>query len=126
MLAPDHPGGLAMLTTAGNITPGSCIPQTNFRIDAEGNAWLLIRRATAEVPARCTLRAYSIDPATYKATYENNVAALAKAQATLVSTRLKRDRYKELSAVNAIIRPVNELEGPPSTQGALPMTLQGV
>jgi len=47
---------------------------------------------------------YSIDPATYKATYSSNQAALSKAQATLTSVRLKSDRYKELASVNAISR----------------------
>ncbi len=45
---------------------------------------------------------YQIDPATYKATYDSNVAALAKAQASLKTTRLKADRYKELVAIQAV------------------------
>ncbi|KIQ18500.1 hemolysin D [Variovorax paradoxus] len=45
---------------------------------------------------------YQIDPATYKATYESNVAALAKAQASLRTTRLKAERYKELVAIKAV------------------------
>ncbi|AVQ85590.1 MULTISPECIES: efflux RND transporter periplasmic adaptor subunit [unclassified Variovorax] len=45
---------------------------------------------------------YQIDPATYKATYDSNLAALAKAQASLVTTRLKAERYKELVAIKAV------------------------
>lgn len=45
---------------------------------------------------------YQIDPATYQATYENNLAALAKAQASLGTTRLKAERYKELVAIKAV------------------------
>ncbi|MDP9928162.1 efflux RND transporter periplasmic adaptor subunit [Variovorax paradoxus] len=45
---------------------------------------------------------YEIDPATYKATYDSNVAALAKVQASLVTTRLKAERYKELVAIKAV------------------------
>jgi membrane fusion protein (multidrug efflux system) len=45
---------------------------------------------------------YQIDPATYKATYDSNVAALAKAQASLKTTRLKAERYKELVAIKAV------------------------
>ncbi|KAF1018778.1 MAG: Multidrug resistance protein MexA [Paracidovorax wautersii] len=45
---------------------------------------------------------YQIDPASYKATHDNNVAALAKAQASLVSTRLKAERYKELVGIKAV------------------------
>ena len=45
---------------------------------------------------------YQLDPATYKAAYDSNVAALAKAQASLKTTRLKADRYKELVAIQAV------------------------
>ncbi|MNQ68023.1 Multidrug resistance protein MexA precursor [compost metagenome] len=45
---------------------------------------------------------YQIDSATYQATYENNLAALAKAQASLGTTRLKAERYKELVAIKAV------------------------
>jgi membrane fusion protein (multidrug efflux system) len=45
---------------------------------------------------------YQIDPATYKASYDSNVAALAKAEASLRSTRLRAERYKELVAIKAV------------------------
>lgn len=45
---------------------------------------------------------YQIDPATFQATHDSNVAALAKAQASLKTTRLKADRYKELVAIQAV------------------------
>ncbi len=45
---------------------------------------------------------YQIDPATYKATHDSNLAALAKAQATLKTARLKAERYKQLLAVQAV------------------------
>ncbi|CAN7707988.1 efflux RND transporter periplasmic adaptor subunit [Variovorax paradoxus] len=45
---------------------------------------------------------YQIDPATYKASYDSNVAALAKAEASLRTTRLKAERYKELVAIKAV------------------------
>lgn len=47
---------------------------------------------------------YQIDPATYQATYDNNVAALTKAQANLKAARLKAARYKELVAIEAVSR----------------------
>ncbi|WP_353557447.1 efflux RND transporter periplasmic adaptor subunit [Paraburkholderia terrae] len=47
---------------------------------------------------------YQIDPATYQATYDSNVATLAKAQANLKATRLKASRYKELAAIEAVSR----------------------
>ena len=45
---------------------------------------------------------YQINPATYQAAYDSNVAALGKAQASLKTTRLKADRYKELVDINAV------------------------
>jgi membrane fusion protein, multidrug efflux system len=54
----------------------------------------------SNVKARQVL--YQIDPATYKAAYDSNVAAFAKAQANLKTTRLKAERYKELVAIQAI------------------------
>lgn len=57
-------------------------------------------REGSDVKAGAAL--YQIDPATYKATYDSNLAALAKAQASLKTTRLKADRYKELVAIQAV------------------------
>jgi membrane fusion protein (multidrug efflux system) len=45
---------------------------------------------------------YQIDPAPYKAAYDNAVAALAKSEANLPPVRLKAERYKELIAKKAI------------------------
>ncbi|MFL9926221.1 efflux RND transporter periplasmic adaptor subunit [Herbaspirillum lusitanum] len=45
---------------------------------------------------------YEINPASYKASYDSSVAALAKAQASLKTTRLKTERYKELVSINAV------------------------
>jgi len=47
---------------------------------------------------------YLIDPATYRATYNSDLAALAKAEASLTSVRLKNERYKELAALDAVSR----------------------
>ncbi|HEX9448873.1 MAG TPA: efflux RND transporter periplasmic adaptor subunit, partial [Dongiaceae bacterium] len=45
---------------------------------------------------------YQIDPATYRAAYDNAAAALAKAKANVMSVRAKAERYKELVAINAV------------------------
>lgn len=45
---------------------------------------------------------YQIDPATYKAAYDADNAALAKAQASVKTARLKAERYKELRAIQAV------------------------
>lgn len=47
---------------------------------------------------------YRIDPATYQAAHANAKAALARAEANLVSVRLKAERFQELVAINAVSR----------------------
>jgi membrane fusion protein (multidrug efflux system) len=45
---------------------------------------------------------YQIDPALYRAGVDNAQAALAKAEASLVSVKLKAGRYKELVGIKAV------------------------
>lgn len=45
---------------------------------------------------------YQIDPATYRAAHASARAALSRAEAALVSVRLKSDRYRELVKINAV------------------------
>ncbi|MGL4410085.1 MAG: efflux RND transporter periplasmic adaptor subunit [Zoogloea sp.] len=45
---------------------------------------------------------YQIDPAVYQVTFDSAKAALAKAEATLSSTRAKASRYDELVAIKAV------------------------
>lgn len=45
---------------------------------------------------------YQIDPATYQATVDSAQAALERAEATLVSARLKAERYGELVKIRAV------------------------
>lgn len=47
---------------------------------------------------------YQIDPAPFQVTYDNQKAALAKAEANLKATRLRAKRYEELLAGKAISR----------------------
>lgn len=54
----------------------------------------------SEVKAGALL--YQVDPASYRAAVDSAQAALAKAQATLVSTKLQASRYKELVAIKAV------------------------
>ncbi len=57
-------------------------------------------REGADVRAGQTL--YLIDPAVYKAAYDGAQANLVKAQANLVTLKLKADRYRELVKINAV------------------------
>jgi membrane fusion protein (multidrug efflux system) len=45
---------------------------------------------------------YQIDPAVYQATYNSAMAALSRAEANLIPTRLKAERYAELVKINAV------------------------
>jgi membrane fusion protein (multidrug efflux system) len=47
---------------------------------------------------------YQIDPAPYRAAYDQAAAQLANAQANLVTLKLKADRYADLIKINAISR----------------------
>lgn len=60
----------------------------------------------AEVKAGQPL--YQIDPASYQATYDSARASLAKAEASLVSTRNKASRYEELVAIKAVSQQDND------------------
>jgi membrane fusion protein, multidrug efflux system len=51
---------------------------------------------------------YQIEPAPYQATYQSAVAALQKTEATVVTLKLKADRYKELVKINAISKQDND------------------
>lgn len=51
---------------------------------------------------------YQIDPATYQATYDSARASLAKAEASLISTRNKASRYEELVAIKAVSQQDND------------------
>jgi membrane fusion protein (multidrug efflux system) len=45
---------------------------------------------------------YQINPASYKASYDSSVAALAKAEASVRTARLKAARYKDLVLIKAV------------------------
>ena len=51
---------------------------------------------------------YQIDPATYRAALASAQAGLEQAQATLISAKLKADRYKDLVTINAVSRQDND------------------
>ncbi|MDM0120782.1 efflux RND transporter periplasmic adaptor subunit [Variovorax arabinosiphilus] len=82
--------------------PGRTVPFLIADVRPQVNGIVKTRnfREGSDVKAGAAL--YQIDPATYKAAYDSNVAALAKAQASLKTTRLKADRYKELVAIQAV------------------------
>lgn len=82
--------------------PGRTVPYLIADVRPQVNGIIKTRsfREGSDVKAGQTL--YEINPATYKAAYDSSVAALGKAEATLQSTRLKAERYKELVGINAV------------------------
>ncbi len=82
--------------------PGRTVPFLIADVRPQVNGIITARkfREGGEVKAGEAL--YQIDPAIYKATHDSNIAALAKVQASLKTTRLKADRYKELSDIQAV------------------------
>lgn len=73
---------------------------SDVRPQADGIIKARLFEEGAEVKAGQAL--YQIDPAPYEATLASAKAALAKADANLVTTRLKAQRYKELVAIDAV------------------------
>ncbi|MDO7925471.1 efflux RND transporter periplasmic adaptor subunit [Pseudomonas sp. KFB-139] len=82
--------------------PGRTTPYLIAEVRPQVGGIVLERtfREGADVKAGETL--YRIDPATFKASYDNYVATLGKAQATQRSSRLKSERYKELVTIKAV------------------------
>ncbi|MFL9878177.1 efflux RND transporter periplasmic adaptor subunit [Herbaspirillum rhizosphaerae] len=82
--------------------PGRTVPYLIADVRPQVNGIIKARnfREGSDVKAGQVL--YQINPATYKAAYDSSVAALAKAQASLTTARLKSERYKELVAINAV------------------------
>jgi membrane fusion protein (multidrug efflux system) len=88
--------------------PGRTLPYLIADVRPQVNGIIQVRkfREGGDVKAGETL--YQIDPSTYRATYDSNVAALGKAQATLRTARLKAERYRELVKVSAISKQDND------------------
>lgn len=84
--------------------PGRTSPYQIAEVRPQVNGIIKGRHFREGSDVKAGQKLYEINPATYKAAYDSNVAALAKAQASLHTTRLKAERYKELVAINAVSR----------------------
>lgn len=82
--------------------PGRTVPFLIADVRPQVNGIIKARKFREGSDVKAGEPLYQIDPATYQATYDSNVAALAKAQANLKTTRLKAERYKELVAIQAV------------------------
>jgi membrane fusion protein (multidrug efflux system) len=93
-----HPKSVAITATLPGRTSASLVAEVRPQVGG------IIRQRNfkegSEVKAGDVL--YEIDPATYQASYDSAAAALQKAQGAVPSAQAKLDRYKGLSAQNAV------------------------
>lgn len=89
----------ALLTTE---LPGRTSPYRMAEIRPQVSGIILKRYFTEGSNVKAGDVLYQIDPAPYKATYDNIRASLSRAEASLQSIKAKYERYQELIKVNAI------------------------
>ncbi|WP_353683229.1 efflux RND transporter periplasmic adaptor subunit [Thermodesulfovibrio sp. 3907-1M] len=82
--------------------PGRTNPYRIAEIRPQVSGIILKRYFTEGSNVKAGDLLYQIDPAPYKAAYDNALAALKRAEATLQSVKARYDRYQELIKVNAI------------------------
>ena len=82
--------------------PGRTSPWQVSDVRPQVNGIIQARLFTEGSNVRAGQVLYRIDPATYRAAYDQAVALLANARATQVSARLKADRYADMVKINAV------------------------
>ncbi|GAB2903612.1 efflux RND transporter periplasmic adaptor BpeA [Paraburkholderia jirisanensis] len=93
-----QPLPVPVITELPGRTSAFLVAQVRARVDG-----IVLRREFTEgSEVKAGQRLYKIDPAPYIATLNNAKAALAKAQANLVTVTAQANRYKVLVAANAV------------------------
>ncbi|RZF27765.1 efflux RND transporter periplasmic adaptor subunit [Paraburkholderia sp. UYCP14C] len=93
-----QPTTVPVVTELPGRTNAFLVAQVRARVDG-----IVLRREFTEgSEVKAGQRLYKIDPAPYIASLNNAKAALAKAQANLVTTTAQASRYKVLVAANAV------------------------
>ena len=82
--------------------PGRTAPVLVSDVRPQITGLVQTRRFTEGSDVKAGELLYQIDPATYRASADSAQAALAKAEANLVSVKLKAGRYQELVAIKAV------------------------
>ncbi len=82
--------------------PGRTSPFLVSDVRPQVGGVIKARLFTEGADVRAGQALYQIDPAPYKATYDSQAAALAKAEANLATVKLKAQRYAELVKINAV------------------------
>jgi len=90
--------------TLSTVLPGRTDPYTVSDVRPQVNGVILARLFVEGANVRAGQPLYQIDPAPYRASYEQAEAQLASAQASLATSKVKAERYKDLVAVNGVSR----------------------
>ncbi len=82
--------------------PGRTSPFQVSDVRPQVNGIIQARLFVEGADVRAGQLLYQIDPAPYRATYDQAVAQLANARATLVTAKLKDQRYADMVKINAV------------------------
>ena len=82
--------------------PGRTSPYKIAEVRPQINGIIQQRLFLEGADVKAGEKLYQIDPALYKTAFDSAQASLAKAQANLVTIKLKADRYRELVKINAV------------------------
>lgn len=82
--------------------PGRTSPYAVAEIRPQVGGIVLKRAFSEGGEVKAGQMLYQIDPASFQNSYDSAKAALARSEATVATTRLKADRYKELVSIKAV------------------------
>jgi membrane fusion protein (multidrug efflux system) len=92
----------AQAVTLESDLPGRTSPFQVSDVRPQVNGIIQARLFEEGADVRAGQLLYRIDPAPYRASYDQAVAQLANARATLVSAKLKAERYADMVKINAV------------------------
>ncbi len=105
---PPPPPSVSVMTieaqpvTLESNLPGRTSPYETSDVRPQVNGIIKSRPFTEGSNVRAGQLLYQIDPAPYRATYDQAVAQLANAKAALITARLKSERYADMVKINAV------------------------
>ncbi len=88
--------------------PGRTSPYMIAEVRPQVNGIIQKRVFTEGSDVKAGAVLYQIDPATYQAAYASAKAAQARAEANLISVRLKAERYRDLVGIKAVSQQDND------------------
>jgi membrane fusion protein (multidrug efflux system) len=94
----------AQPVTLESVLPGRTSPYEVSDVRPQVSGIIQARLFQEGSTVRAGQLLYRIDPAPYQAAYDQALAQLANARATLVSAKLKSDRYADMVKINAVSR----------------------